>query len=437
MNRDLLERILAVSRHMAETRALNPMLEYAIDEAIYLAGAERGYLVLIDPDNSLVFRVQRGQEGEDLHDGDDQVSRSILTRVIQSGTPLVIHDALSDPNFNSATSVVRFRIRSVMSVPLIAHGDTIGAIYVENRAVSGRFTEDTLAPLIFFANQAAVLIENATLYGDLEERVAQRTRQLEEAKAQIEENWTEVVEANRLRTVLLGNVAHDLRAPLAIVIAALTMLRDGMFGTLQPEQVTWISKSLEASNYVLNLTSDVFDLVKLDLGVLRLSPQETPLDTFLHELYDLALGMPHAQEVEFRLDLRSELPSVLIDPVRIRQILLNLLSNAFKFTKHGSVTLHAASLPESNEVLIGVADTGEGITLEQLGRLFQRYQQVDTDTRRRRSGTGLGLAICRDLVEMHQGRIWADSTPGVGSDFNFILPVHADFPPSDLPPRDY
>src|SRR5262249_9568172 len=161
---------------------------------------------------------------------------------------------------------------------------------------------------------------------------------------------------------------------------------------------------------------------------LALYPQEINLKDFLTDIYDVAKGLPRPQEVELRLDIRSELPLITLDPVRIRQVLLNLLSNAAKFTTHGSITIHAEAQPNSNEVLIGVADTGEGIPPEKVGQLFQRFQQVDTDTRRRRSGTGLGLAICSELVKMHKGRIWVESAPGVGSDFLFILPVQVELP---------
>jgi signal transduction histidine kinase len=115
---------------------------------------------------------------------------------------------------------------------------------------------------------------------------------------------------------------------------------------------------------------------------------------------------------------------VSIDPVRIQQVLLNLLTNAAKFTERGGVTLHARYIPEPGEVVIGVADTGEGISPDQTGKLFQRFQQVDEKQARRRKGTGLGLAICRELVEMHGGRIWVESTSGVGSNFMFALPVN-------------
>jgi signal transduction histidine kinase len=422
MNEALLERFLDLSRRMAETRTLNPLLEYAMNEAMSLVGAERGYIVLVNNEGALDFCVTRGQEADE--NAQDQISRSILSKVIQSAEPLIVRDASDDPTWNQSKSVAVLRLRSVMCVPLISRGETIGAIYVENRSVKGRFDEQDLAPLIFFANQAAVSIENAALNDDLEARVAARTRELEQAKAQLEHSWTESIEANRLRTVLLGNVAHDLRSPLTIVIESLSLMQSGAFGDMTEEQAEWIGKSLDAAMYVLNLTNDIFDLTKIEMGGLVLYPQVTPLNEFLKKIFNIAQGLPWPDSVAVRLDIEPDLPAVMLDPIRISQVLVNLFSNALKFTSQGSVTLHAQALPGQGQVLIGVADTGDGIPADQIDRLFQRFQQVDGNRERRRVGTGLGLAICRDLVEMHQGRIWVESQRGVGSDFKFVLPVN-------------
>jgi signal transduction histidine kinase len=422
MNEALLERFLDLSRRMAETRTLNPLLEYAMNEAMSLVGAERGYIVLVNNEGALDFCVTRGQEADE--NAQDQISRSILSKVIQSAEPLIVRDASDDPTWNQSKSVAVLRLRSVMCVPLISRGETIGAIYVENRSVKGRFDEQDLAPLIFFANQAAVSIENAALNDDLEARVAARTRELEQAKAQLEHSWTESIEANRLRTVLLGNVAHDLRSPLTIVIESLSLMQSGAFGDMTEEQAEWIGKSLDAAMYVLNLTNDIFDLTKIEMGGLVLYPQVTPLNEFLKKIFNIAQGLPWPDSVAVRLDIEPDLPAVTLDPIRISQVLVNLFSNALKFTSQGSVTLHAQALPGQGQVLIGVADTGDGIPADQIDRLFQRFQQVDGNRERRRVGTGLGLAICRDLVEMHQGRIWVESQRGVGSDFKFVLPVN-------------
>jgi signal transduction histidine kinase len=176
--------------------------------------------------------------------------------------------------------------------------------------------------------------------------------------------------------------------------------------------------------YILKLTEDVFDLTKIEVGGLVLRKQKVDLEPFLRKTYNIGLGLPWPSGVDFRLDLAPNLPTITADPIRLSQVLMNLLSNALKFTNEGLVTLHAEHLPDTNEVLIGVSDTGEGIPEDKIGQLFQRFQQVDPNRERRMVGTGLGLAISRDLVDMHDGRLWVESTPGVGSAFKFVLPVN-------------
>ena len=419
---DLVEHILAVSRRMAEMRSLAPLLDYVVDEALHIVGAERGYLVLSCPDGSFDIRVARNANGGDVPKAEAEISTSVLKQVMHTGQPLVLRDAMLDPPFNRARSVIAFQLRSVMCVPLISRGETIGALYVENRAVRGRFQESDLQPLTLFANQAAVAIENAALNEELEARVAARTQELERAMAEIEQSWTEAVEANRLRTTLLSYIAHDMRTPLNIVTLSLSMLSSNLSDSLDSDLREWLTKSIDAVDHVVRLTDDLLDLAKIEVGGLTLYRETIALSDFLQHAHQIGQGLPWPETVTFQLDLAPDLPKVSIDPVRIQQVLLNLLANALKQTAHGSVTLHA-HVNAADEVIIGVSDTGEGIAPADLGQLFQRFKQVDGNIVRRRRGTGLGLVISRELVEMHGGRIWVESAEGKGSDFLFALPL--------------
>jgi signal transduction histidine kinase len=419
-----LERVLDISRKMAETRQLDPLLDYAMCEAINLVGAQRGYLVLLNDDGTFDFRVQRDQDGNFVEDGEDQISTSILNRVVESGEPILIADAMSDESFGKSISVVELKLRSVMCVPLISRGITIGAIFVENRLAKGLFEQDDLPPLILFANQAAVSIVNAMLNDDLEARVAARTAELERTKENLERSWLEAVEANRLRTVFLGNVAHDIRSPLTMAVSALALFKDGTIGELSAEQLSWVDQMSTGIRHALDLIRDLFDLAKIDMGQLTLYPERTDLHTFLGEVYTVGNMLRWREGVLFHLDIDEDLPEIEIDPTRIRQVTLNLLTNACKYTGSGEVALYAHRLPDHQAVLIGVADTGIGIPTEQLETIFERFKQGDQDMAQRQHGTGLGLAICRELVGMHGGQIWAESAVGKGADFKFTLPLN-------------
>jgi signal transduction histidine kinase len=424
MDPDLLENVLNISRHMAQIRNLTPLLDYVVDEAMRLVGAEQGFVVLVEPDGSLDFRVKRSVDGTEIPDAEFQISKSVLNKSLETGEPQLLYDAMNSPNFGSAASVMSLKLRSIMCVPLTSHGKNIGAIYVENREMKARFDKKDLPPLIIFANQAAVSIENAALNDGLEKRVADRTEALQDALGQLEESWAQEMEANRIRKEWLNNVTHDLRTPLSIASGWLMLLQSNPANELTKQQHEWINNALDAVHNTTELINDLFDLSKLEVGGLSLYPEAVDTHDFLTGIYDVGQGLSWAGGVTLELDIPQELPTLWIDPLRIRQVVTNLLSNANKFTKKGSVPIHARYLEDSDEVLIGVADTGTGIPPNKLETLFNRFEQAeDEDLERRRRGTGLGLAICRSLVEMHDGRIWIESTLGEGSDFKFTLPV--------------
>ena len=423
MDENLLEMLLDVSKRMAETRVLDSLLRYAMGVALKLVEAERGYLILRNEDGSLDFRVKLDQQGNELESPEGQISHSMLNRVMGNAEPLVVTDALVHPSFQSSASVNALQLRSVMCVPLISRGETIGAIYVENRSNANIFENKDLPPLTIFASQAAVSIENAMLNDDLEARVAARTVELEEAKSQVEHSFMESVEANRIRTMFLSNVAHDIRSPLNMVVGALSLLEEGEFGPLTSDQKEWISKSLRAVDHIVKLTDDFFDLTKIEMGKLVLYPEQVDMNLFLELLFEIGEGMRWNDQVEFKLELEHNLPRLKIDPTRIQQVVLNLISNAEKFTSDGSVTLYANYLQEKDAILVGVKDTGPGIPPDEQEKIFDRFQQARDNKLSKRKGTGLGLSICRELVHLHQGEIWVESQPSNGSDFKFTLPV--------------
>jgi signal transduction histidine kinase len=413
MNTTLLERIIEISRKMAETRNIDQLLNMAMQEVIEIVGAESGYLVLVGPNGELQFRVRYEKRKDDILEHVDELSHTIFDDVIKSGKPRIIVDALSDSRYEDSISVINLQIRSVMCVPLIARGNTLGAIYVENRKITAAFQRDDLEPFTFFANQAAVSIENTMLINNLEALVAERT-------SEVEHSWREAVEANKLRTTLLGQLTHDMRTPVSVVKLSLSNLSNPRGGELNEQQSEWVNRATHANNHMSSLIQNVFDLSKLELGTMELACEQVSLKLFLERVFQIGMALPWADSVQFICDLPDTLPDVLIDPIRIQQVLLNLLGNALKFTTTGQVTIHATS--ESDNVHIGVRDTGEGISEDCLERVFDRFQQFDTDPNRRRQGAGLGLAICRELVENHGGHIWVASTLGQGSDFIFTLP---------------
>ena len=178
MKEEMLEKLLDISRKMAENRFLDPLLEYAMNVALELFSAEYGYLVLLRNGDTLDFRIRQDKSGKVLDEPEEQISHTIFEEVIKNNKSLVIANASTDPNYQSAESVTELKLRSVMCVPLIARGKTLGAIYIENSSEENLFTEECLKPLEYFAAQAAISIENAILNDELETRVEERTAEM-------------------------------------------------------------------------------------------------------------------------------------------------------------------------------------------------------------------------------------------------------------------
>jgi signal transduction histidine kinase len=170
------------------------------------------------------------------------------------------------------------------------------------------------------------------------------------------------------------------------------------------------------------LTKDFLDLLSAQIGDLIVTPELIKFDDFMLNQYQINLSMPWTENVAFQLDLGSPLPNVICDRVRIQQVITNLVSNANKCTRNGTVTLYARYLEEEKSVLIGVIDTGIGIAEEDQEKIFERFWQVGKFDKEK-GGFGLGLAICRELIDRHNGKIWVESTLGEGADFKFTLPV--------------
>lgn len=403
----LLKHIIQLSKQLAETQDPEEVLNTAMNTTIEIIGAELCYLVLIGENGQPLVQAASPSMGTRDFDTDD-LSQSILFEVINQKEPIVIVDALSDDHYSEKSSVLNLQCRSVMCVPLTTRGEVIGALYVENRTITGAFRQEDLEPLVLFSNHVAVAIENARIVSDLEHRVQKRT-------AELEHSWEAAVEANRLRTTLLGQLTHDMRNSLAVANLSLDMLSMPRTGDLNERQQTLVERTVYATEQITALVSDLFALSKAELQSLDIHPVETDMNLFLKQAEKIGVGLPWRDGVKFVSAIEDNLPILNVDPVRLQQVLMNLLSNAQKFALTGQVELYAHMKDE--QLVIGVKDTGVGIPAEHLPHIFERFKQFDSDAKQQATGGGFGLAICKELVEKHGGRIWVESTPDVGSSF--------------------
>lgn len=248
---------------------------------------------------------------------------------------------------------------------------------------------------------------------ELEERVRQRTKELEEANARL-------VELDRLKSMFLASMSHELRTPLNSIIGFTGLILMGMAGEINEEQRKQLTMVQNSANHLLSLINDILDISKIESDKLELSIEKFDLKEAMEEIISSIepLASKKGLHLEKRYEGNLNLES---DRRRVKQILMNLLSNAIKFTEEGSVSIKAKRMSE--EICIEVSDTGIGIKEEELRYLFQPFQQLDMSATKRYEGTGLGLYLCKKLANLLKAKIEVKSEYGKGSSFTLILPV--------------
>lgn len=237
-------------------------------------------------------------------------------------------------------------------------------------------------------------------------------------------------EARRLKEQFAANISHELRTPLNLILGFSEMmyLSPDVYGEMawSPTLRRDVHQIYRSSRQLLDLTNDVLDLSRIDAVPMPIHREPCDLKQIVREAVDTASDLFRSKALDLQVELPADLPSLNLDRTRIRQVLLNLLNNAARFTDHGYITVSVQT--NEREVVVGVADTGVGIPSEELSMVFEEFHQVDSSWRRQ-EGVGLGLAISKRFVELHGGRIWVQSQIGQGSTFCFSLPL----PEAELP----
>jgi len=232
-------------------------------------------------------------------------------------------------------------------------------------------------------------------------------------------------EARRLKSQFAANISHELRTPLNLIVGFTELMfrSPEYYGAkLPPAYMRDLGIVYRNARHLQDLVDDVLDLSRIEAARMGLLREETDPGELIREVVETARGLVESRGLELHLQIPKHLPRLWIDPVRVRQVLFNLLNNAARFTEEGSVTVRAEV--SDGHLLISVEDTGVGIAPEDIPRVFEEFRQLDGSTRRRHGGAGLGLAISKHFVELHGGRIWVESEMGKGSTFSFILPLH-------------
>ncbi len=412
-----------VSQAVNSTLDLETVLSTIVTKAVQLSNTGAGAIYVFDEgDREFHLRATYGMDRE-LIDALSQrhigLNETVVTAALAHRDPIQVADLREDvPNpINEIT--IRAGYRARLTAPLF-RGDEVVGLLVVRRRTPGAFPPNTVDLIKTFAAQSVLAIQNARLFHEIEDK----RRELEVA--------------GQHKSQFLANMSHELRTPLNAIIGYSEILQEEVTDLGQQDLVPDLKKVEGAGRHLLGLINDILDLSKVEAGKMDVFLEDVEIVPLLEEVR--ALIAPLAEKNGNALELRpaENLGSMHTDRTKLKQSLLNILSNGSKFTQNGRLTLVAERF-EGDRALVrfAISDTGIGMTEDQIGRLFQAFSQADASTTKKYGGTGLGLAISRQFCQLLGGDITVTSRPGEGSTFTITLPAHSDEPaqinPADAP----
>lgn len=399
-----------IARDTTSTLSLDQLLSRFVNQirdrfdlyhvAIFLSDQINEYAIIREGTGD-VGTVLKSSEYKFAIGSDTIVGKSALT-----GEPILVND-VSTSELYSPISLLP-ETKSEIGVPMKIGGKVIGVLDIKSDATNA-FTQNETAVLQILADQIAVAIENSRAF-ELSQKAVE-----------------EMHEIDRIKNQFMANMSHELRTPLNSIIGFSRVILKGIDGPINETQAQDLSAIYTSGQHLLSLINNILDLSKIEAGKMELQYSEINLSDVINSALSTASGLIKDKPIKLEQVIPPDLPNVKADQTRIRQVLINFISNAVKFTESGTITIEAKKEKLQNgqsEIMVIVSDTGAGISEKDRVKLFQPFSQVDDSPTRKAGGTGLGLSISRSIIEMHHGRIGLlESMPGKGSKFFFTLPL--------------
>jgi signal transduction histidine kinase/CheY-like chemotaxis protein len=427
-----------VGRAVTSSLELEQVLATVMKEATQVLKIEAGSVLLLDEEsNELVFKAVAGPRSETARGLRLPLGQGIAGWVVREGQRLLVPDVREDPRFHPGIDeVTGFFTRSILAVPLKVKGKVIGVIEAMNKT-DGDFSQADVALLSSMAQSAAIAIENAWLFEQAQREIAERKQveaALEKERAllaqRVAERTVELSAANaelarsaRLKDEFLASMSHELRTPLNAILGLSEALQEQVYGPLNDKQLRPLHSIETSGQHLLSLINDILDVSKIEAGKLELVIGPVSVESVCLTSLGLIQQAAHKKRLKVSFTLNSAVKTIQADERRLKQILVNLLNNAVKFTPDdGAIGLKVVGDVEGEAVHFTVWDTGIGVSKEDMGRLFQPFVQLDSSLSRQYAGTGLGLSLVYRLTEMHGGSVSVESEVGKGSRFIVSLP---------------
>ncbi len=410
--RHVADTLLEMSKTVGSTLDLNEVLETILDQLKQVVDYDSAAIMLLEEDAANVRRLSvtagRGfADASQLDIGLTVEDHEHLSRPLRSRKPLIIADVHQTPSWEVVKGSEY--IRSWMGVPLISGEKVIGLLSIDKGVVSYYRDEDAHLAAAF-ANQAAIAIEHARLFADLQK---------------VNE---ELIEANEAKTQFVSVVSHELRTPMTSIKGYTDMLMGGMVGDLNDNQRRFLGIIRANAERLSHLVNELLEISRIEAGRLKLHFEPLRLPDIVSEVIASLEKQIAEKGLRVSLSIPDNLPLVFADRDRVTQVLVNLVSNAYRYTASGGQIIISVEQFASNNgcslfIVTRVIDTGIGISPEDQAKLFSRFFRADHPVVREQGGTGLGLSIVKSIIEMHQGSVWVESELEVGSTFSFTLPL--------------
>jgi len=396
---------------LAAQLAVDEVLAEAYRGASQLLDARNFYVGLHDPEREeIVIRFNAAAAEADQVVTVLSADQGLSGYIVRTGESVLIKTNLMEQLPDYGVELVGEPAKSWLGVPLVVGGEVLGVMAVQSYREESFYDEHDLELLTAVASQTAIALESARLYEEAVE-TAERLR-----------------EVDRLKSQFLANMSHELRTPLNSIIGFSRVVIKGIDGPITERQREDLEAIYSSGQHLLGLINDILDVSKIEAGKMELDFEPVDLGDIIKGVMSTAVALVKDKRVELQRSVPDNLPVIAADERRVRQILLNLVSNAAKFTDEGFIRV-AAEI-DGDEVCMSVADTGAGIAQEEIESVFEPFTQIDASTTREHGGTGLGLTISHSFVQLHGGRMWVDSELGEGSTFYFTLPIEG--PPSHV-----
>jgi signal transduction histidine kinase/DNA-binding response OmpR family regulator len=401
-----------ISEALVAEMEFDALIALVGDKVRDVFGADMAYVALLDRNtNTIHFKYGYGDTFAPIPFGTGMTSR-----IIQTGEPLLINEDIGARSAQLQIKRSGRAAKSYLGVPIPAGGENIGVLSVQSAEVEGRFTESDQRLLTTIAANVGVALQNARLF--------EETRR---ARAAAEE-------ADAAKSAFLSTVSHELRTPLTSVLGFAKIIRKRLEERIFPHVASDDRKVRQAVQQVgdnldvvvsegerlTKLIDDVLDLAKIEAGKLEWHMAPLTVPDIVDRATAATASLFEQKKLRLVKDVAPDLPAVVGDQDRLIQVVINLISNAVKFTDAGSVTCRAAQ--RDGEIVVSIVDTGLGIAAADQPKVFEKFKQVGDTLTDKPKGTGLGLPICKEIVEHHGGRIWVESETGKGSTFSFTLP---------------